>query len=276
MKKNIYITYDLELKRDGNILKVGDKKVPLSIIDNVFIIGNARLKDSARKLLLKYGKSVFFLNRKYELTGLLTPPTFDSSYRLRLNQYKRVRDLEIAKYIVQKKIEEIQKQIDKSLARYLKKIGDVKNHDELMGIEGKASLYMFEKFRENLEKEGIYDFERRMHRPVKDRVNGLLSFLYTLYYALMYSLLISEGFDPYISFLHVKRGKHVSLASDLMEVGRVKLTFLAIDILKEIYKDGFVGLYLNDEARRFVLREFDKFVIDYENLLIKDVKGLLL
>lgn len=276
MKRNIYITYDLELKRDGNILKVGDKKVPLSIVDNVFIIGNAKLKDSARKLLLKYGKSIFFLNRKYELQGLLTPPAFDSDYRLRLNQYKRVRDLEIAKYIVQKKIEEIQKNVAKSLDRYLKKLENVKNHDELMGIEGKASLYMFEKFREELEKEGIFDFERRMHRPVKDKVNGLLSFLYTLYYALMFSLLISEGFDPYISFLHVKRGKHVSLASDLMEVARVKLTFLAIDILKEVYKDGFTGLYLNDEARRFVLRKFDKFVLDYENLLIKDVKGMLL
>jgi len=276
MKRNIYITRDLEIKRDGNILKVGNKKLPLSIVNNVFIIGNAKITRSAQNLILKNSKAIFFLNYKYDLVGILTPPFFKSDYSLRVKQYQNLNSVELAKFVIEKKIIAIENYLKKSLNRYKEKLKSTNSLDEILGIEGSCSSYMFRKFRENLENIGITEFKKREYRPVKDRVNGLLSFLYSMYYAFLFSEVISLGFDPYAGIVHKKRGKHAVFVSDMMEEARVYLTKLAIFILKDIYPDGFDGLYLNNEARKFVIKEFDEFLISYENSLLREFKEKLL
>lgn len=276
MKRNIYVTRDLEIKRDGNTLKVGDKKLPLSIVDNVFIIGKAKITRSAQNLLLKHSKAIFFLNFKYDLVGILVSPFFKSDYRLRVKQYEKLNDIELAKFVIEKKIVAIENYIGKSLNRYKERLSKCTSLDEILGVEGSSSNYMFRKFKEDLEKIGIKEFQKREYRPVRDRVNGVLSFLYSLYYGFLFSEVISCGFDPYAGIVHKKRGKHAVFVSDMMEEARVYLTKLAFLILQEIYKDGFVGLYLNDEARRFVLKEFDEFILSYENSLLKEFKNKIL
>jgi CRISPR-associated protein Cas1 len=205
---------------------------------------------------------------------MLVNSHFDSNYKLRLRQYENFGNIEFAKLIVLKKLETIEKYTS-AMDRYKKKIEKVKTLNEILGIEGSASAYMFLKFKEELEKIGIFEFTKRVYRPVKDRINGLLSFLYTLYYSYLYGEVISEGFDPFIGFLHIKRGKHAVFVSDMMEEARVELTFLAVEILKDIYEDGFEGIYLNSDARKYVLRKFDKFILNYENSLLKEVKERL-
>jgi CRISPR-associated protein Cas1 len=274
MKYNVYLTENQELKRTGNVLLIEDKKIPLSIVKNIFIIGGSNLNKSARNLLLKNSKPVYFFDYRYNLLGMLINSHFNSNYKLRLSQYKNINNLEFAKLIVLKKIETIEK-YTLSMNRYKEKIKEVDNANSLLGIEGNASVFMFSKFRQKLEDIGIFEFQKRTYRPVKDKINGLLSFLYSLYYAYLYGEVISEGFDPYIGFFHIKRGKHAVFVSDMMEEARVELTFLAIEILKEIYKDGFDGIYLNYEARKMVLKKFDKFVLNYENTLLKEVKEKL-
>ena len=274
MKKNLYITSNLELKRDGNCIKIEDKKLPISMIDNVLIMGNASLTTGARNLLLKNNRSIFFMNYKYETIGILTPP-LGSDYRFRIKQYQNQNNIEIAKLIVNKKIEAIEEFSEKSLNRYKKKLQEVDNLQSILGVEGSASTYMFEKFKNSLNEMMIFDFTSRSYRPVKDKINGLLSFLYTMYYNFLFAEVVGAGFDAYIGFLHIKRGRHCALVSDLMEEARVYLTKLAIEILDEIYQDGFEGLYLTNEARKFVIKKFDEFIISYENNLIKEVKEKL-
>jgi CRISPR-associated protein Cas1 len=274
MKYNIYITRDIEAKREGNSLKIENKKIPLSIIKSLFIIGNGNITKSARNLLLRNSKPIYFFDYRYNLLGMLVNSHFDSNYKLRLRQYENFGNIEFAKLIVLKKLETIEKYTS-AMDRYKKKIEKVKTLNEILGIEGSASAYMFLKFKEELEKIGIFEFTKRVYRPVKDRINGLLSFLYTLYYSYLYGEVISEGFDPFIGFLHIKRGKHAVFVSDMMEEARVELTFLAVEILKDIYEDGFEGLYLNSDARKYVLRKFDKFILNYENSLLKEVKEQL-
>ena len=276
MKRNIYITRDLEIKRDGNILKVGNKKLPLSIVNNVFIIGNAKITRSAQNLILKNSKAIFFLNYKYDLVGILTPPFFKSDYSLRVKQYQNLNSVELAKFVIEKKIIAIENYLKKSLNRHKEKLKSTNSLDEILGIEGSCSSYMFRKFRENLENIGITEFKKREYRPVKDRVNGLLSFLYSMYYAFLFSEVISLGFDPYAGIVHKKRGKHAVFVSDMMEEARIYLTKLAFLILKEIYDRGFDGLYLNNEARKYVVKEFDEFLISYENSLLREFKEKLL
>jgi len=101
LKRNLYITSDnITIKRDGNIIKVDSKKIPLSLINDIFIISNANLTQSARNLLMKNGRSIFFLSKRYELIGILVPDRFDSNYKKRLSQYQKSGNLDLAKYIV--------------------------------------------------------------------------------------------------------------------------------------------------------------------------------
>ena len=274
MKKNIYVISNYTLKRDGNIIKIDNSKIPISLIHNIFIIGKATISRSAQNLLLKNNKMIFFLDNQYRLIGILSKTIYDSDYNLRLKQYQKAQNIKIASFIVKKKIEAIAKTTQKSMDRYLKKIDKVSSINELLGIEGIASNYMFAKFKERLEENGIYEFSKRSFRPAPDRVNALLSFLYTLYYSLAYAMLIGEKLDPYIGFLHTKRGKHAACASDIMEEARVYLTFLAIDILKEILEE-FNGKYLTYKGLKKVLNHFDNFVQNYQNNLIKEIKEML-
>jgi CRISPR-associated protein Cas1 len=275
MKKNIYITSNQEITRTNNILKIGEKKLPLSVINNLFIIGYAKVSQGAKNLLLKNNRTIFYLNNKYELIGILHPPVFNSDYRVRLLQYENRNNLELAKFIVLKKIEAIEYYTNKSLKRYKEKLDTITNLNEILGVEGNSTIYMYKKFKEELQDIGIDEFKKREYRPVKDRVNGLLSFLYTLYYSFLHSVVVSEGFDPYIGFLHIKRGRHLAFVSDMMEEARIYLTKLAVEILEEVYPDGFDGLYLDYETRKIVLKKFDNFIETYENTLLKEIKEKL-
>ena len=274
MKQNIYVLNKKELKRSGNTLQIDNKKIPLSVVKNLFVFSNSTITQSARNLLLKNSKPIYFFDYKYNLTAMLVNSHFDSNYRVRLLQYKNFNNLELAKFIVLKKIEAIEKWTS-SLNRYKNKINEVNDLNSLLGVEGNVSVFMFKKFRELLEENGIFEFKKREYRPVKDKVNSLLSFLYSLYYAYLYTEVISEGFDPYIGFMHIKRGKHAVFVSDMMEEARVNLTFLAVEILKEIYEEGFDGIYLNNESRKIVLNKFDEFLLSYENTLLKEIKEKL-
>jgi len=275
VKRNIYVVRSVELKRDSNTIKIGNQKIPLSIVKSVYIIGNGRVSKAAQNLLLKNGKSIYYLSSRYQLLGVLSPTFYSSDYKMRIRQYKRGRDLELSKFIVDRKIDAIEGFVGRSLGRYKVRLRECKSLNEVFGVEGAVSTLMFNRFKEELEENGIFDFKKREFRPVKDRVNGVLSFLYTLYYAYLFSEVVSCGMDPYIGFLHIKRGRHAAFVSDMMEDARVKLTEIAIDILQEVYEDGFEGLYLNSEARRYVLGVFDDFVQWYENDLFEDFKDLL-
>jgi CRISPR-associated protein Cas1 len=103
---------------------------------------------------------------------------------------------------------------------------------------------MFNKVREELGEHSM-EFTKREYRPVKDRVNGLFSFVYTLYYQFLHTIILSEGFDPYIGMLHRKRGKHMAFVSDVMEGYRAILTAFVVKLLKEklIVEDDFDELF---------------------------------
>lgn len=267
MKKNLYVLNNLEIKREGNVLKIDNIKVPISMIANVFIFSNAKITKSARNLLLRNKRSVFYFNKRYELIGILSPYFFNNYVNRRIKQYKNMNSLEIAKHIVKIKLKTIEDIFKIKL--YDKNFDEINTYQELLGIEGLGSNFMFKSFRKELENINIKEFKKREYRPVKDRVNSLLSFLYTLYYSFVFAELVSLGFDPYVGFLHRKRGDHAVLCSDVMEEARIYLTKLSVEILKEIYPQGFDGIYLNQESRKFVISKFDEFLINYENQILK-------
>ena len=86
------------------------------------------------------------------------------------------------------------------------------------GIEGDAARIYFEVFNELIVAQKTdFSFGDRNRRPPLDRVNALLSFIYTILYNDLRSAQETPGLDPAVGFLHQDRPGGMSLALDLIE-----------------------------------------------------------
>ncbi|WOC31309.1 MULTISPECIES: type I-C CRISPR-associated endonuclease Cas1c [Caproicibacterium] len=133
--------------------------------------------------------------------------------------------------------------------------------DELRGKEGAAAAVYFSVFDDLLKRDGpMMTFQKRSRRPPENRVNALLSFLYTLLKSDVQSAVESVGLDPAAGFLHTLRPGRPALALDLMEELRAPLCDrLALSLINrgQIQGTDFEAdtpcYYLTDKARKTVL-----------------------
>jgi CRISPR-associated protein Cas1 len=104
------------------------------------------------------------------------------------------------------------------LKRYLTRILRVSTLDDVRGVEGEAARRYFSALNELIlvDKESFY-LKGRSRRPPLDRVNAMLSFVYSLLRIEVASALETVGLDPAVGFLHRDRPGRPSLALDLME-----------------------------------------------------------
>lgn len=110
------------------------------------------------------------------------------------------------------------KDVSGSLARTLREIAECPGAERLRGLEGETASRYFEVFDELiLQNKEAFRFEGRNRRPPLDRINALLSFVYTLLAHDCASALESVGLDSYVGFLHRDRPGRASLSLDLME-----------------------------------------------------------
>lgn len=135
------------------------------------------------------------------------------------------------------------------------------DEDVLRGLEGESAKVYFSVF-DKLFTQQREDFKmyERTKRPPLDRVNAMLSFLYTICTNDIASALECVGLDPYIGIFHTLRPGRVSLACDIMEEFRSTIDRLVISAinLKMIQKSDFevqVGgaVFLNDNGRKKVI-----------------------
>lgn len=90
--------------------------------------------------------------------------------------------------------------------------------DPLRGIEGEASASYFTVFDRLINaQKSEFQFTRRTRRPPMDRVNAMLSFLYSMLTHDARSACEAAGLDAAVGFLHRDRPGRPSLALDLME-----------------------------------------------------------
>lgn len=105
-----------------------------------------------------------------------------------------------------------------ALATGLSELSACSDLDRLRGLEGECALRYFGVFDQLiLQNKGAFFFQARSRRPPLDRMNALLSFLYTLLAHDCVSALETVGLDPYVGFLHRDKPGRTSLALDLME-----------------------------------------------------------
>ncbi|MHB1348674.1 MAG: type I-C CRISPR-associated endonuclease Cas1c [Desulfobulbaceae bacterium] len=139
--------------------------------------------------------------------------------------------------------------------------------DTVRGFEGEAAKTYFEVFDQLItgQKEHFF-FHERSRRPPLDRMNCLLSFLYTLVLHDARSALESVGLDPAVGFLHRDRPGRPSLALDLMEEFRPLLAdrlALSLVNLGQVKAKGFKisesgGVLMDDDTRKTVLVAYQK------------------
>lgn len=115
--------------------------------------------------------------------------------------------------------------------------------EELRGCEGEAAKTYFGVFDHLIvaQKED-FRFQGRNRRPPLDRVNALLSFLYTLLVHDCMAALEGIGLDPYVGMLHADRPGRPGLALDLMEEMRPPLADrLALSLInrRQVDAGGF-------------------------------------
>lgn len=139
--------------------------------------------------------------------------------------------------------------------------------DQLRGVEGEAAAQYFSAF-DQLRTAGgpTFAFETRSRRPPLNRINALLSFVYTLLMSDVRSACEATGLDAAVGYLHRDRPGRPGLALDLMEefrpwlADRFVLTLVNRGQIKagdfDILASGAV--VLKDQPRKTVLVGWQK------------------
>ena len=236
------------LRKDGENLvmeveKVEKARLPLHMLQGLVCMGRVMVSPQLMGYCCEKGICVTYLSSYGKFLARVEGPV-SGNVLLRREQYRRtdaqdrcasvVRHMLIGKILNQRsvlsralrdygsdyepQVSEGLKQVVLRLKRIADQIPSVEQVDVLRGMEGDAAQLYFGVF-DNLIRVGTpaMRFNGRTKRPPLDRINALLSFLYTLLTHDCRSALESVGLDPAVGFLHRDRPGRPSLALDLME-----------------------------------------------------------
>lgn len=154
-----------------------------------------------------------------------------------------------------------------SLAGHLRALQGAPDLDVTRGIEGMAARDYFAAFDDLLsQQKEDFRFRGRSRRPPMDRVNAVLSFVYTLLVHDVQGALEAVGLDPAVGFLHRDRPGRPGLALDLMEEFRpffADRLVLSLVNLRQLDASQFRftesgAVLLDDEGRKTVLTAYQK------------------
>lgn len=152
-------------------------------------------------------------------------------------------------------------------SRYTARLLAENDAEAIRGIEGRCARDYFDCFDHMIvTQKNDFQFTGRNRRPPRDKVNCLLSFIYTLLYHDARSALESVGLDPAVGFLHRDRPGRLGLALDLVEEFRPMLAdrlALSLINLGQIKKNGFTitesgAVRMDDDTRKTLLLAYQK------------------
>ena len=153
------------------------------------------------------------------------------------------------------------------LAASLRALPDAATLDVLRGVEGEAARTYFAALnllvRSDLR--DTFSMDGRSRRPPRDRMNALLSFLYSMWMNDCRSACEAAGLDAQVGFLHAVRPGRAALALDLMEEFRPLADRLALTLVNrgqlsagdfDLREGGAVSL--QGDARKAVVVAFQE------------------
>ncbi len=148
------------------------------------------------------------------------------------------------------------------LAASLRALPPAATLDVLRGVEGEAARTYFDAINLIVRADLRADFtmDGRSRRPPRDRMNALLSFLYSMWMNDCRSACETAGLDPQLGFLHAVRPGRAALALDLVEEFRPIADRLALTMVNrgQLRATDFVlreggAVSLETDARKAVV-----------------------
>jgi CRISPR-associated protein Cas1 len=259
-------------------------RVPLHHVGSVVCFGNVKLSTPLMHRLADDGIGLVLLDGNGRFKARLEG-SVSGNVLLRQAQHEHCRDagfaLAIARSCVAGKIKNARQVLQRGareakeptdatsltraaddLAAALRALPAATDLDTLRGIEGEAARQYFAGL--NLvvrpEARAAFQMDGRSRRPPRDRMNALLSFLYSMLMNDCRSAVEAAGLDPQVGFLHALRPGRAALALDLMEEFRAIADRVALTLINrgQIGADDFVereggAVLLEGDARKAVV-----------------------
>ena len=289
----LYVTKErayLHLDHDTIRMEVKAEKtmqMPLLHLGSIVCFGDILISPALIHRCAEDGRTIVFLDSNGHFKARLEGPT-SGNVLLRQAQHManvdQKRALSIARNIVAGKIQNCRqvlmrasREADNDKDRHLLSdaamihahaLSRLEQHtfiDAVRGSEGDAARAYFETFgslvREDRE---AFTPQGRTRRPPLDRMNALLSFVYTLLRHDCAGALEGVGLDPQVGYLHTLRPGRPALALDLMEELRPVLAdrlVLSLVNRRQIQPADFIereggAIYLTDKARKEVIMAY--------------------
>ena len=291
----LYVTLpDSHLRLDNDTLRllVGDEtrlRVPLHHLGAVVCFGHSSLSLPLMHRLADDGISLVLLDERGRFKARLEGAV-GGNVLLRQAQHRRSADaaftLMLARRLVAGKLRN-QRQVLLRGAREAKDANDraaltraaqnlaasqralpaAATLEAVRGLEGEAARNHFRGL--NLlvrtDLRPVFTMDGRSRRPPRDRMNALLSFLYSMWMNDCRSACEAAGLDPQVGFLHALRPGRAALALDLMEEFRPLADRLALSLVNrlQIKADDFDereggAVLLQGDARKAVVLAFQE------------------
>ncbi len=282
------------LAKDGETVAVRIERevklrLPVHTLDSIVCFGNVGCSPFLMGFCAERDVTISFLTENGRFLARVQGPV-SGNVLLRREQYRRADDpdfsAEVARACVTGKVANCRTVLQRGLRDHGKKFADPEavqggvdrlsaalrrlhgplDLDEVRGVEGDAAHVYFGVFDHLVIKnKGDFFFHQRSRRPPLDRVNCLLSFLYTLVMHDIRSALECTGLDPAVGYLHRDRPGRPGLALDMMEEFRPMADRLALSLvnLGQLQGKDFVvsdggGVRMKDDARKTLLVAYQK------------------
>lgn len=256
-------------------------RVPLHHVGNVVCFGNVKLSTPLMHRLGDSGIGLVLLDGNGRFKARLEGPV-SGNVLLRQAQHERNRDtpftLGIARSCVVGKVKNARQILLRGareakdpadatgltrsaddLAAALRALPAANDLDTLRGIEGEAARQYFAGLNKIVRPDAreAFQMDGRSRRPPRDRMNALLSFLYSMLMNDCRSAVEAAGLDPQVGFLHALRPGRAALALDLMEEFRAIADRLALTLINrgQLNADDFIereggAVLLEGDARK--------------------------
>ncbi len=286
LQNSLYITRQgayLHKERETLVIEVEKEKamqVPIHAIQAIYCFGNVMVSPFLMGFCGENGVHLAFFTEYGRFLGRLQGKQ-TGNVLLRQAQYKiaETQPELISRNIIAAKITNSRSVLYRHLRNHgenkvvnqaiiqisaaLKRLEKATSLDSIRGIEGEVASFYFAVFDQLILPsvgEG-FKFKTRSRRPPLDRVNVMLSFLYSVVGNDISAALQGVGLDPQMGFLHQTRPGRDSLAQDILEEFRAWLVdrlVLSLINRKQVKTNDFEieasgAVKLKDEGRKSVL-----------------------
>lgn len=242
----LYLTLSGYLHLDNDTLRFDVEhetrlRVPLHHIGGVVCLGDVLISPAVMGRLAEEGKALVLLDRNGRFKARVEGP-ISGNILLRQAQFARANSPEVAlahaqaciagklknsRYVLLRGARDANEALDaerlreaaEALASNLRHLESAPTLDAARGFEGESARRYFAAFPHLIRSDQRIAFtpDGRTRRPPRDRMNALLSFLYSMLMNDCRTALESVGLDPQLGYLHAIRPGRAALALDLME-----------------------------------------------------------